>query len=71
MGVLMGKNLYPMGKWVWVWLGTIHTRLPVGKINPKIYVYKYIILLIQPTYATSNHVYIYLEANTNPSFLFP
>ena len=33
-GMLMGKNLYPLGRWVRVWVGTTHTRLPVGKIYP-------------------------------------
>jgi hypothetical protein len=31
-GMLMGKNLYPLGRRVWV--DTTHTRLPVGKIYP-------------------------------------
>jgi hypothetical protein len=39
MGTLMGKNIYPIGKWVWVRLGTTHTRLPVGKINPKAHIH--------------------------------
>jgi hypothetical protein len=30
VGMLMGKNLYPLGRHVWV--GTTHTRLPMGKI---------------------------------------
>ena len=33
-GMLMGKNLYPLGRRVRVWVGTTHTRLPVGKIYP-------------------------------------
>jgi hypothetical protein len=33
-GILMGKNLYPLGRRVQVWVGTTHTRLPVGKIYP-------------------------------------
>jgi hypothetical protein len=33
-GMLIGKNLYPLGRRVWVWVGTTHTRLPVGKIYP-------------------------------------
>jgi hypothetical protein len=60
MGMLMGKNIYPMGKWVWVRLGTTHTHLPVGKINPKAHIHMHILLLaIQPIYGPSNHVYIY------------
>jgi hypothetical protein len=33
-GMLMGKNLYPLGRRVRLWVGTTHTRLPVGKIYP-------------------------------------
>jgi hypothetical protein len=33
-GMLMGKKLYPLGRRVRVWVGTTHTRLPVGKIYP-------------------------------------
>jgi hypothetical protein len=33
-GMLMGKTLYPLGRRVRVWVGTTHTRLPVGKIYP-------------------------------------
>jgi hypothetical protein len=33
-GMLMDKNLYPLGRRVRVWVGTTHTRLPVGKIYP-------------------------------------
>jgi hypothetical protein len=36
-GMLMGKNLYPLGRRVRV--GTIHTRLPMGKIYPHQYNY--------------------------------
>jgi hypothetical protein len=32
--MLMGKNLYPLGRRVRVWVGTTHNRLPVGKIYP-------------------------------------
>jgi hypothetical protein len=32
--MLMGKNLYPLGRRVRVWVDTTHTRLPVGKIYP-------------------------------------
>jgi hypothetical protein len=27
-GMLMGKNLYPLGRWVRVWVGTTHTVYP-------------------------------------------
>jgi hypothetical protein len=72
MGTLMGKNIYPMGKWVWVRLGTTHTRLPVGKINPKAHIHMHILLLaIQSIYGPSNHVYIYSESPTQTlTFLF-
>jgi hypothetical protein len=32
VGTLMGKNLYPLGRWVRVWVGTTPTRLPMGKL---------------------------------------
>jgi hypothetical protein len=34
VGMLMGKNLYPLGRQVWVWVGTTHTCGPMGKIYP-------------------------------------
>jgi hypothetical protein len=40
-GMLMGKNFYPLGRWVWV--GTTHTRLPMGKIYPRKYHYNNLI----------------------------
>jgi hypothetical protein len=40
-GILMGKNLYPLGRRVRV--GTIHTRLPMGKIYPHQYNYNHLI----------------------------
>jgi hypothetical protein len=30
MGMDMGQNLHPLGKWVWVWEAIIRTRLPMG-----------------------------------------
>jgi hypothetical protein len=30
--MLVDKNLYPLGRQVHVWVGTIHTRIPVDKI---------------------------------------
>jgi hypothetical protein len=33
-GFVMGKNLYPAGKRVWVWLHTTRTRIPTGKNYP-------------------------------------
>jgi hypothetical protein len=30
MGMDMGRNLYPLGKRVWVWEAIIRTRLPMG-----------------------------------------
>jgi hypothetical protein len=32
--ILMGKNLYPLGRRAHIWVGTTHTRLPVAKIYP-------------------------------------
>jgi hypothetical protein len=43
-GMLMDKNLYPLGRRVWV--GTTHTRLPMDKIQPHQYYYNHIIELI-------------------------
>jgi hypothetical protein len=40
-GMLMGKNLYPLGRRVRV--GTTHTRLPMGKIYPHQYNYNHLI----------------------------
>jgi hypothetical protein len=40
-GMLMGKNLYPLGRRVRV--GTTHTHLPVGKIYPHQYHYNHLI----------------------------
>jgi hypothetical protein len=31
-GILMGKNLYPLGRGVQVRVGTTHTRVPMGRI---------------------------------------
>jgi hypothetical protein len=33
-GMLTGKNLYPLGRRVRVWVETTLTRLPMGKIYP-------------------------------------
>lgn len=33
-GMLVCKDLYPLDKGVWVWVGTTHTCVPVGKIYP-------------------------------------
>jgi hypothetical protein len=35
MGMLVSKNLYPLGKRVRVWMDTTHTCVPVGKIYPR------------------------------------
>ena len=43
-GMLMGKNLYPLGRRVRV--GTTHTRLPMSKIYPHQYNYNHLIELI-------------------------
>jgi hypothetical protein len=43
VGMLMGKNLYPLGRRVWVRVGTTHTRLPMGKIYPHQYNYNHLI----------------------------
>jgi hypothetical protein len=40
-GMLMGKNLYPLGRRVRV--ATTHTRLPMGKIYPHQYNYNHLI----------------------------
>jgi hypothetical protein len=45
-GMLMGKNLYPLGRRVRVRVGTTHTRLPMGKIYPHQYNYNHLIELI-------------------------
>jgi hypothetical protein len=42
-GMLMGKNLYPLGRRVRVWVGTTHTRLPIGEIYPHQYNYNHLI----------------------------
>jgi hypothetical protein len=42
-GMLMGKNLYPLGRRVRVRVGTTHTRLPMGKIYPHQYNYNHLI----------------------------
>jgi hypothetical protein len=41
--MLMGKNLYPLGRQVLVRVGTPHTRLPMGKIYPHQYHYNHLI----------------------------
>jgi hypothetical protein len=46
VGMLMGKNLYPLGRRVRVRVGTTHTRLPMGKIYPHQYNYNHLIELI-------------------------
>jgi hypothetical protein len=43
VGMLMGKNLYPLDRRVQVWVGTTHTRLPVGKIYLHQLHYKHLI----------------------------
>jgi hypothetical protein len=43
-GKLIGKNLYPLGRRVRV--GTTHTHLTMGKINPHQYHYNHLIELI-------------------------
>jgi hypothetical protein len=43
-GMLMGKNLYPLGRRVRV--GTTHTRLPMGKLYSHQYHYNHLIELI-------------------------
>jgi hypothetical protein len=43
VGMLMGKNLYPLGRRVWVRVGTTHTRLPMGKIYSHKYHYNHLI----------------------------
>jgi hypothetical protein len=45
-GMLMDKNLYPLGRRVWVRVSTTHTRLPMGKIYPHQYHYNHLIELI-------------------------
>jgi hypothetical protein len=35
-GMLMGKNLYPLGRRVRIRVGTIYTRLPMSRINTSI-----------------------------------
>jgi hypothetical protein len=42
-GMLMGKNFYPLGRRVWVRVGTTRTRLPMGKIYPHQYNYNHLI----------------------------
>jgi hypothetical protein len=42
-GMLMGKNLYPLGRRVRVRVGTTHTRLSMGKIYPHQYNYNHLI----------------------------
>jgi hypothetical protein len=42
-GMLMGKNLYPLGRRVRVRVGTTHTHLPMGKIYPHQYNYNHLI----------------------------
>jgi hypothetical protein len=42
-GMLMGKNLYPLGRRIWEWVGTTHTCLPMGKIYPHQYNYNHLI----------------------------
>jgi hypothetical protein len=43
MGMLMGKNLYLLGRRVLVRFGTNNTRLPMGKIYPHQYHYNNLI----------------------------
>jgi hypothetical protein len=47
-GMLIGKNLDPLGRRVRVQVGTVHTRLPMGKIYPDQYHYNHIIEFILP-----------------------
>jgi hypothetical protein len=42
-GMLMGKNLYLLGRRVRVRVGTTHTRLPKGKIYSHQYNYNHLI----------------------------
>jgi hypothetical protein len=42
-GMLMGKNLYPLGRRVRVRVGTTHTHLSMGKIYPHQYNYNHLI----------------------------
>jgi hypothetical protein len=42
-GMLMGKNLYPLGRRVRVRVGTTHSHLPMGKICPHQYNYNHLI----------------------------
>jgi hypothetical protein len=42
-GMLTGKNINPLGRRVRVWVGTTHTRLPMGKIYPHQYNYNHLI----------------------------
>jgi hypothetical protein len=44
--MVMDKNLYPLGRRVWVQVGTTYTRLPMGKIYPHQYHYNHLIELI-------------------------
>jgi hypothetical protein len=42
-GILMGKNLYPLGRHVRVRIGTTHTRIPMYKIYSHQYYYNHLI----------------------------
>jgi hypothetical protein len=42
-GMLMGKNLYPLGRRARVRVETTHTRLHMGKIYPHQYNYNHLI----------------------------
>jgi hypothetical protein len=62
-GMLMGKNLYPLGRRVRVRVrvGTTHTRLPMGKIYPHQYNYYRLIepILTKIKPFSSYHLYRY------------
>jgi hypothetical protein len=59
--MLMGKNLYPLGRRVRVRVGTTHTRLPMGKIYPHQYNYNHLIepILAKIKLFSSYHLFGY------------
>jgi hypothetical protein len=60
-GMLMDKNLYPLGRRVWVQVGTTHTRLPMGKIYLHQYHYNHLIehILVKIKPFSSYHLFRY------------